>query len=59
MLVAQRGDEVLRICTQQMDSIDLALTDVVMPKMSGPQLAEQMKALYPGMKMLFVSGLWG
>jgi two-component system cell cycle sensor histidine kinase/response regulator CckA len=56
ILVAQSGDEALRICAEQGNSIDLVLTDVVMPKMSGTMLAEQVVALYPRMKVLFMSG---
>jgi len=41
---------------QQIRRIDLLVTDVVLPGISGPELAEQLAALQPGLKVLFISG---
>jgi len=56
VIIASNGVVALDVCRQNPHTIDLVLTDVVMPKMSGPQMAEQVKALDPAMKVLFMSG---
>ena len=56
VLAAANGIEALRL-KQQRDTghVDLLFTDVVMPHMSGKELAERMQALYPHTRVLFTS----
>ena len=56
VISAERPDDALRICAQNPAPIDLLLTDVVMPGMSGLELAERLKPERPKMKVLYVSG---
>jgi PAS domain S-box-containing protein len=56
VLEAGDGVEALRIARSKAGGIDLVLTDVVMPVMSGTEMAEEIGALYPKMKILLMSG---
>jgi PAS domain S-box-containing protein len=49
-------DDAIARCRNHAGTIHLLLTDVVMPKMSGPQLADAVSALRPGLKVLYMSG---
>lgn len=55
-LMAQDGHQAIRICTQFSASIDLLLTDVVMPKMKGPEVMRRVKQMRPDIGVLFMSG---
>jgi YesN/AraC family two-component response regulator len=57
LFIAADGEEAIHLVQDQLDgSIHLLFTDVVMPKMSGKELAENLKELIPGIKVLFASG---
>jgi CheY-like chemotaxis protein len=56
VLEAASGSEALRTMQDLASEVDLALIDVVMPEMSGMELASRLEVLRPGVKVLFVSG---
>jgi two-component system, cell cycle sensor histidine kinase and response regulator CckA len=56
VIEAESGDDALTLCQQHFGKIALMVTDVVMPKMNGRQLAEKIMVFRPGLKVLFVSG---
>jgi two-component system cell cycle sensor histidine kinase/response regulator CckA len=56
VLEARDGQEALDICQREQGPIHLVVTDIVMPKMSGRELADRLAALRPGIKVLFLSG---
>ena len=56
VLVASNGHEALSEIQKLTDPVQLLITDVVMPLMGGWELANQVKILYPGLRILFMSG---
>ena len=56
VLEAHHGHEALQICKDHQGPIHLMVTDVVMPHMSGRELAERLTSLRPELRVLFMSG---
>lgn len=56
VLSAASPAEALRLCAERRESIDLMLTDVVMPGMLGDELARRLETARPDMKVIFMSG---
>jgi CheY-like chemotaxis protein len=56
VLTAADGDEGLQLCRAYDAAIDLLLTDVVMPGMSGPEMVRRLLPGRPTMKVVYMSG---
>lgn len=59
VLEACDGAAALRLASEHSGPIHLLLTDVVMPGMSGPDLADRIQSIHPDMPVLFISGYTG
>ena len=59
VLEAGLPSEAVELCRRHSASIDVLLTDVVMPEMSGPDLASRITALRPGTRVMYASGYPG
>ncbi|MGD1886236.1 MAG: response regulator, partial [Cohaesibacteraceae bacterium] len=53
---ADSGVEALDVLEEEADTIQLIVSDVVMPEMDGPTLLQEVRTRYPDMKFIFVSG---
>ncbi len=56
VLTAASGDEAMNLASEPAASIAVLLTDVVMPGMNGRVLSERVRALHPGLAVLYMSG---
>ena len=56
VIVAANGEEALAAAAKHSGKIDVLLSDVVMPRMNGPQLAERLLDEDPSMRVLLMSG---
>ncbi len=56
VLTAAGGEEALALAAGHAEDIHLLLTDVVMPHMKGPELAQKLLATRPRIKVIYVSG---
>jgi CheY-like chemotaxis protein len=56
VLEAASGIDALGICDRARERIDLLLTDVMMPRMSGAALAEGVRTRHPETRVVFMSG---
>ncbi len=52
----RNGIEALPLCQDTGRPIDILLTDVIMPEMGGPKLADRIRDLRPTLKVLYMSG---
>lgn len=56
VLTADSAEAALDLCAREGNIVDLLVTDVVLPGLSGPALADQLKAQWPQLRTLLMSG---
>ena len=56
ILEARHGEDALAIAQQHPGTIDIVVTDMLMPGMGGRQLADQLRRTWPGLRVLLMSG---
>lgn len=56
VLEARHGEDALRLAEEHQGPLHLLVTDVVMPKVSGSELARRLRLVRPGLRVLYLSG---
>jgi signal transduction histidine kinase/CheY-like chemotaxis protein len=56
VLSARDGEDALRVVQEYGKAIDLLITDVVMPRLSGPELVKRLGVIRPGLQVIYMSG---
>ena len=56
MLTADDGRDALKLIEDRPQHIDLLLADLMMPNLDGSGLAESMRRIFPGLRVLFITG---
>jgi PAS domain S-box-containing protein len=56
VLDAGDGESAIKVAKDCGQRLDLLITDIIMPKMNGRKLSELVQGLYPGIKVLYISG---
>jgi two-component system cell cycle sensor histidine kinase/response regulator CckA len=56
VIEAKSGEAALEVIHRGNETIDLLVTDVVMPRMDGPGLIREVRVTHPDMKVIFISG---
>jgi two-component system cell cycle sensor histidine kinase/response regulator CckA len=56
VIEAASGEAALDILHKEKDTIDLVISDVIMPAMDGPTLVREVRAINPALKIILISG---
>jgi signal transduction histidine kinase/ActR/RegA family two-component response regulator len=56
VVVARDGADAIRVADRELDQVDVLVSDVMMPGLSGPALAERLRARRPDLPVLFITG---
>ena len=56
VLEASHGAEAIAVVRMRRGNLDLVLSDVVMPKLNGKELADRVRSRFPGLPVLFMTG---